>query len=181
MTTYISILRGINVSGHKIIKMDALKKMYEQLGFQHVRTYVQSGNVIFQHNESRLSDLEQTISKQIQINFGFDVPVIILTINMLKKVIEGNPFVKDPMKEPSFLHITFLSAKPAGINMEKIESKKLIEEEISFSDNAVYLYCPSGYGNTRLTNNFLESALKVGATTRNWRSTNELLKKAQET
>ena len=80
METYISILRGINVSGQKLIKMDALKKAYEDLGFKNVHTYIQSGNVIFQTEEK---ELEQKISGQIQKQFGFEVPVIILTIDDL--------------------------------------------------------------------------------------------------
>mgnify|MGYP003557868968 CR=1 FL=1 len=90
MTTYISILRGINVSGQKLIKMDDLRKMYEILGFRNVTTYVQSGNVIFNGDHFELSDLEQRISKQIQNDFGFEVPVIVLTIDKLKQIIYNN-------------------------------------------------------------------------------------------
>ena len=180
MTTYISILRGINVSGQKLIKMDALRKMYENLGFQSVKTYVQSGNVIFKSKDFKIAGLEQTISRQIKKDFGFDVPVIVLTIDKLKKIIENSPFSKDLSKDASFLHVTFLSSKPKSFEREVIETKRSNKEEISFSDDAVYLYCPDGYGISKLSNNFLETKLKVGATTRNWKTTNELLKIAQE-
>ena len=180
MTAYISILRGINVSGQKSIKMDALRKMYENLVFQSVKTYVQSGNVIFKGKDFKIAVLEQIISRQIKKDFGFDVPVIVLTIDKLKKIIENNPFSKDPSKDASFLHVTFLSSKPKNFEREIIENKKSNGEEISFSDNAVYLYCPDGYGISKLSNSFLETKLKVGATTRNWKTTNELLKIAQE-
>jgi len=180
MPTYISILRGINVSGQKLIKMDALRKLYENLNFLNVTTYVQSGNVIFTTNDIELHELEQKIYHQIEKEFGFEVPVIVLTVDKLKHIIENNPFLNDPDKDPAYLHVTFLSSKSGNYDMRAIENKKQEGEEVSFSDNAVYLYCPNGYGRTKLTNNFIEAKLKVGATTRNWKTTNELFKITQK-
>lgn len=181
MTTYISILRGINVSGQKLIKMDALRKSYENLGFRSVTTYVQSGNVVFTGKKAKSDELAQIISRQIEKDFGFEVPVIVLTIDNLKQIINSNPFLKDSDKDTTFLHVTFLATKPETFDRKTIEDKIRNGEEISFSDNAVYLYCPNGYGVSKLSNSFLETKLKVGATTRNWKTTNELLKIAQET
>ena len=180
MTTYISMLRGINVSGQKLIKMDALRKLYEQLGFQNVTTYVQSGNVIFTDIDPDYKMLENKISVKIEKDFEFYVPVIVLTIDILKQITDNNPFLKDSDKDPTFLYVTFLTSKPDLYDYKQIEDKKQNGEEIFFSDHAVYLYCPNGYGRTKLNNNFLEAKLKVGATTRNWRTTNELLKIAQQ-
>lgn len=180
METYISILRGINVSGQKLIKMDALRKSYENLGFHNVTTYVQSGNVVFVGKDVETNQLKQTISRQIEKDFGFYVPVIVLTVEKLKGIIDNNPFFNDLNKDPSFLHVTFLFSKLDHFDQKVIEDKKHNGEEISFADNAVYLYCPNGYGKTKLTNNFLEMKLKVGATTRNWKTVNELLKIANQ-
>ena len=176
MKTYISILRGINVSGHKIIKMDALRNLYENMGFSNVITYVQSGNVIFKGEDIEIISLEKQISQQIEKEFGFQVPVIVLSIEKLKHIIDNNPFAEDKNKDKSFFHVSFLSSKPDKYDTIIIENKKQDEEDISFSDYAVYLYCPNGYGRTKLTNNFIEAKLKVGATTRNWKTTLELLK-----
>ncbi len=181
MKTYISILRGINVSGHHLIKMEALRKSYEGLGFHHVKSYVQSGNVIFSANEIGIADLEQQIVQRIQQDFGFEVPVIILSIDKLKQIIENNPFLKQPDKELAFFHITFLSSKPEQYDFSSIEEKRQTGEEIVISDTAVYLYCPNGYGNTKLNNTFIEKKLNVRATTRNWKTSNELLRMAQQT
>ena len=178
MTTYISILRGINVSGQKLIKMDALKKMYENLNFENIQTYVQSGNVIFSSKEKEQKELEKIISLKIATEFGFEVPVIVLNEKTLETIIKNNPFTKDNLKDSSFLHVTFLAENPIPFNKESIIEKKQPNEEIDFTQNAVYLYCPNGYGKTKLNNNFLENKLKVKATTRNWRTTNELLKLA---
>lgn len=175
MTTYISILRGINVSGRNLIKMDALKKMYAQLGFEQITTYVQSGNVVFTAKKADVKKLGEKISKQIETDFGYQVPVIVLTKTLLQKIVEENPFAGDPQKDSSFLHVTFLAEPPSTYEPKDIEDKKLPGEELHYSDNAVYLFCPGGYGNTKLSNAFLEKKLKVAATTRNWKTTTELL------
>ncbi len=178
MERYISILRGINVSGKNLIKMTGLRTSFENLGFSDVTTYVQSGNIIFSGKKTSLKKLEQSIHQQIKKDFGFEIPTIVLTMEVLEKVISGNPFLKDPKKDPAFFHVTFLGSKPEKVDMKEIEAKKQEEEEIIFENNVLYLYCPLGYGNTKLNNNFLEKKLKVNATTRNWRTTNELLKLA---
>lgn len=157
--------------------MDALKSMYENLGFSNVASYVQSGNLVFTEKNTDPNILEQKISDQIKKDFGFDVPVIILTADKLKQIIDNNPFLNDSDKDESFLHITFLSSVPNNNNeFETIEDKAQNGEEIVLSGDVVYLYCPNGYGNTKLSNNFLETKLKVKATTRNWKTTNELYK-----
>jgi len=180
MRVYISILRGINVSGHKLVKMDALRELYESLGFQNVTTYKQSGNVVFIAIDSEVNKLEQIISKQIEKDFGIFVPVIVLTIDRLEEIVDNNPFLKDSSKDVAFLHATFLASQPLNYNQKEIEAKRQNGEDIVFTDNVVYLYCPNGYGRTKLTNNFLETKLKVSATTRNWKTTSELLAIAQQ-
>jgi uncharacterized protein (DUF1697 family) len=176
MPTFISLLRGINVSGQKLVKMDALKTMYKHLDFQNAETYLQSGNVIFRDDHSDPADLAATISSKIQEQFGFEVPVIVFNIDDLKSIIEANPFKDDLRIDRQFLHVTFLAADPKEIDFELIAAKKSPGEEIVLIKKAVYLYCPHGYGRTKLTNNFLEKKLRVGATTRNWKAVNELLK-----
>lgn len=178
MTTYISILRGINVSGQRPIKMDALRKMYETLSFENVQTYIQSGNVIFSTQERDTKELGAMISSKIKTDFGFDVPVIVLSVKTLKEIVENNPFAKDNQKDTAFLHVTFLADNPTDYDEAGIIAKKQPNEEMAITPNAVYLYCPNGYATTKLSNNFLETRLKVQATTRNWKTTNELLKLA---
>lgn len=178
MTTYISILRGINVSGKNLIKMDLLRKSYENLGLQHVKSYVQSGNVIFCGKNSSPQEWEQKISQQIEKDFGSQVPVIVLTLDQLKQIIKNQPFSKEMQKDSAFLHVTFLSSTPESYDLNVIKDKQQTEEEIAISGKVVYLYCPHGYGRTKLTNSFLENKLKVCATTRNWKTTNELLRLA---
>ena len=124
--------------------------------------------------------MKQNISGQIEKDFGFDVPVIVFTIDQLKQIIDANPFHKNPNMGQAFLHVTFLSSKPVTYDAKVVEDKKQNGEEICFTDHAVYLYCPNGYGKTKLTNHFLEAKLKVSATTRNWKTTNELYRIAKQ-
>ncbi|PZP49336.1 MAG: DUF1697 domain-containing protein [Pseudopedobacter saltans] len=180
MSIYISILRGINVSGHRTIKMDALKMMYKTLGFDNIHSYVQSGNVIFSSMKKDTKALAKQITEQIEKEFELEVPVIVLTKEQLEKTILENPFANDKTKNENFFHVTFLADEPTKPNLEEISTKLLENEAFHYTYNAIYLYCPNGYGKTKLTNTFLENKLKVLATTRNWKTTNELLKMASK-
>lgn len=180
MNTYISILRGINVSGKNILKMEALRKMYENLGFQKVQTYIQSGNVVFQAKEFTNHLLASNLTFEIQNKFGLDIPVIVINIKELQSILQENPFLRDPEKDSSFFHITFFSEKLQDFDLSFFEEKKHIEEAFHFKNKTLYLYCPLGYGQTKLTNSFLEKKLNVRATTRNWKTANALLKIAFE-
>ncbi|MFN8414730.1 MAG: DUF1697 domain-containing protein [Cytophagaceae bacterium] len=180
MATYISILRGINVSGKNIIKMETLRNMYESLGFKNCVTYIQSGNVVFESKKTTPEKLVSAISSAIEKEFGFEVPVLVLTVETLQEIINQNPFVKDKKKDVKFFHVTFLAELSGVKEYDSILDKGQAGEEIAITSKAVYLYCPKGYGNTKWTNTFLESKLKVKATTRNWKTTLELLKMAGE-
>ncbi len=179
MQTYISILRGINVSGSKIIKMDALRNLFEELKFKNVQTYIQSGNIIFQDKKTNCGTLEKKIAKRILDDFGFDVPVMVKESDELKVVLKNNHFVNDRKEDITKLHVTFLSGEPTKENIEKIKSGNYASDEYVFSGKAIYLFCPNGYGNTKLNNNFFESKLKLVATTRNWKTVNELVNLAE--
>ncbi len=180
MKTCISMLRGINVSGHRMIKMDALKALYAELGFTHIQTYIQSGNVVFRHNPVDLSELEKFIAEGIREKFGFEVPVIVREMEDLKNIIAANPFLGDSKKDISKIYLTFLSAKPDMERFKKMEEGQNFEEEYKLTGNTIYIYCSNGYGNTKLSTNFMESKLKLSATSRNWNTTLELLKIAEE-
>lgn len=160
--------------------MQALRKACEELGFRNVTTYVQSGNLIFSGEEIEPKDLSTQLSRQFKSNFGFDIPIITLKLVELQNVIDNNPFSDDKRFQDAFKHVTFVSSKPDNPDLQAIEEKKQSGEEIAFSNHAVYLYCPKGYGRTKLNNNFLESRLGVIATTRNWKTTNKLLEIAKE-
>ena len=176
MKTYISILRGINVSGHKMIKMKALQELYENLGFRKVRIYIQSGNVVFENIPAETGKLEKMISDGILKVFGFEVPVIVMEKGELNEIVAHNAFILERGEDISKIHVTILSREPEKHLVENIGSIEYLPDEFNIRGKAVYLFCPKGYGNTKLSNTFFEKKLKVQATTRNWKTMIELIK-----
>lgn len=173
MSTYIALLRGINVSGQKLIKMTELKELFEKQGFQNVLTYIQSGNVIFYSKEKSSDKIKKIISNSIKQEFGFDVGVLVITPDIIEYVLKNNPFIKKK-KEVDKLYVTFLSEQPSAANVKKLNSTNYSPEEYIINGKLVYLYVPNGYGKTKLNNNLFENKLKVEATTRNWKTINKL-------
>ena len=163
-----------------MIKMDALRQLFADLGFQNIQTYIQSGNIISQNMKTDQQKLEKKITKAIAEKFAFDVPVIVKEFGELKQIIADNPFLVDKAKNIAHLHVTFLADKPEQENFIKIKGGQYQADELHLIDKAIYLYCPNGYGNSKLSNSFLESKLKVVATTRNWKTTNELINIAEK-
>jgi uncharacterized protein (DUF1697 family) len=170
MQTYIAILRGINVSGQKMIKMDSLKAQMEELGFKNVETYIQSGNIIFEYQKVDKSDLVKQIEHKIFEKYGFKVPVIIRTPQEFEHILSHNSFIISRNEDINKLHVTFLSELPAQELLNNFPKPENIADELVISGDHVYVFCPNGYGNTKLNNNFFENKLKVIATTRNWKT-----------
>ena len=176
--TYIALLRGINVSGQKIIKIDELRKLFESLGFENVKTYIQSGNVVFKSQINRPEKIVKSIERKIKEVFSFDVTVIIRTHDELKKIIRTNPFLKN--KPIERLYIIFLSNISDNENVEKLQPYKSKTEEFRIIGKEIYLFYPDGYGRSKLTNNIFESKLGVKATTRNCNTVNKLFEMSKE-
>jgi uncharacterized protein (DUF1697 family) len=170
MTKYIAILRGINVSGSKMIKMDNLKSSMSELKFNTIETYIQSGNIVFEYQETNEDLLANIITDKIQSDFGFDVPVIVMGAGDLNAVIENNPFVKNRNEAIDKLYVTFLSEDPDSILLKGLAVIDISMDEFFISGNVIYLFCPNGYGRTKLNNNFFENKLEISATTRNWKT-----------
>jgi uncharacterized protein (DUF1697 family) len=171
METYISVLRGINVGGHRTILMNDLKALYESLGFSDIITYVQSGNVIFKtsgiHPDSALAE---TIEKAIDEKYLFKVPVIIRTVKEMQSILLSNPFLKEDGIDMEKLAVTFLEQEPSSKDINKITSYDFPPDRFRILGKEIYLHCPSGFGNTKLSNTFFESKLHLKATTRNWKT-----------
>lgn len=175
MEKYISILRGINVGGQRKIPMADLKSLYEDLGFKEVITYIQSGNVIFESNKISVKVLEQMIEKKINETFNLIVPVVIRQIREMKNILTINPFVKMKGIDIDKLHITFLDEIPGQEVLININKYDYSPDKFIIKEKEVFLYCPGGYGKTKLSNNFFENKLKLKATTRNWKTVNKLV------
>lgn len=176
MPTYISILRGINVSGQKKIKMVNLKNLYESLGFENVQTYIQSGNVVFEHKETTATALQKIIFDAIQKHYGFEVPNLVLSPTEIETALKKNPF-----KDIDKMYFTFLEETPSKENIEKLYTYSFDEEYYELIDKVIYFHCPNGAGKAKMSNNFFENKLKVMATSRNLNTTKKLLEMAKFT
>ncbi len=174
MPEFISMIRGINVSGQKLIKMTELQNMFEGLNFKNVKTYIQSGNVLFDDKNKNTSTLSKKIEKKIRERFGFDVSVVTITGSELKMVIDKNPFKKRKEVDEGKLYVTFLSGIPDPVLKNKMTEVDFSPEEFIIDNGIVYLYVPNGLGKAKLNNNYFESKLKVKGTTRNWNTVNVL-------
>ena len=175
MPTYIAMLRGINVSGHKMIKMDELRASFEALKFRNVETCVQSGNVVFEAAKGSVATLSKSIEQRILADFGFSVPVFLKTAKELEEIIKRSPFLTDTIIDHSKLDITFLSDAAPKTALERLQPLAVKPERFRIMGREIYLYCPNGYGRTKLSNTAIEKKLSLGATTRNWKTVNTLL------
>lgn len=172
---YIALLRGINVGGKNMIKMADLVKSFEALGFSNVKTYVQSGNVIFHYDCTDMLILRTMMEDKICQSFGLSIKVILRTYDELINIIKNNPFVKEQNMELDKLYVTLLSEKVDHDKITSLDMNKEENAEYVFISDEIYLYCPNGYAQTKLNNNVFEKKLKVSATTRNWKTMNRLL------
>ncbi len=167
-------MRGVNVTGHNTIKMEVLRGLCQGLGFRNVETYVQSGNIVFQALLENPEAISKRIGETVLRSFGFDTPVIVRTSKEMRNVIGNNPFLKEKGIDSSKLHVTFLSETAQKGSEKKLETLATNPDRFYPASHEIYLYCPGGYGRTRLSNNAIEKALSVEATTRNWKTTNTL-------
>jgi uncharacterized protein (DUF1697 family) len=179
MPAHIAMLRGINVSGHKIIKMEQLRASFEALSFRSVKTYVQSGNVIFEAENDPAATLTGRIEKKILCDFGFSVVVLLKTSKGMEQIVRDNPLLREAGIDHSKLHVTFLSDAAPKTAEDTLKALAANPERFHVNGSEIYLYCPNGYGTTKLSNNAIEKKLGVGATTRNWKSVNALLAMAR--
>jgi uncharacterized protein (DUF1697 family) len=177
---YIALLRGINVSGQRIIPMEALRASFEGMKFTAVSTYIQSGNVFFSAPPGgKDSELSRKIARALLADFGFEVTVVIRSLLEIKKILAENPFLKEKNGDINGLHVTFLEDYPAKEKTESLMKFDFTPDRFVLSGKEVYIYCPNGYGKTKINNSFFESKLKVQATTRNWKTVIKLEELAQ--
>lgn len=172
MKPYLSLLRGINVSGQKKIKMADLKSLYEKIGFEQVKTYIQSGNVLFKAPQEDQQLIAEKISTAILDQYGFEVPVHIINPARLKEILNQNPF-KDAKENLSF--VTFLSHKPEKENWNALQQFCPKNEFMAMGTDYLYLHFPNGAGRAKLSNNIIERKLNCIATTRNIKTSRTLL------
>ena len=174
MTTHLVLLRGINVSGHNMIKMEALKTMLENIGFQNIRTYLQSGNV-FVDSEEEASKVGFMIKQEIFKVFGHEVPTIVITKEDLELCFANNSFLKEKDVDTKKLYVAFVSTLLKKENINDLKISQFKPDEASIDDNRIFIKYAVGAGKTRFDQKYIEKKLNVTATIRNWNTVTNLL------
>lgn len=172
MATYVALLRGVNVGG-KTLAMTELRRVFVDLGHKEVRTYIQSGNVVFDAAGSAarvVAELERRIAGELAL----DTTILLRSAKDLARVVEKNPFLRRGA-DPGALHVTFLAAAPGAGASARLDAPGAEPDELQLVDREIYIHCPNGYGRTKLNNSFIERRVGVAATTRNWRTVEKLL------
>ena len=179
MTVIISLLRGVNIGGHHKIKMDALQKLYESLGFQDAQTYVQSGNVVFRTRAGDIPKLARRIEDAIEKSFGFRPVVVPRTTAELGHVISRNPFAGRRGIDPQKLAVAFLKEIPGPECLQNALKIKTAPEELCIDGGVAYIYFPNGMARPKMSWPAIERALKTTSTGRNWNTVTKLFELAQ--
>lgn len=174
---YVTLLRGINVGGKNRLKMSDLIILLERSNAQSVKTYIQSGNVVFVH-QANLNSIafSNAIKKAIQEAYQYDIELITLNLTSFMEVCHVNILAQQYPDRLKWLHVSIFS-ESININEEqkdKLQALKKESEEVYYTNKALYLYCPNGYGKTKLHNKAIEKLLNTKATTRNWRTITKL-------
>jgi uncharacterized protein (DUF1697 family) len=177
MPAQVLLIRGVNVGGNSV-SMPVLRGTLEALGYENVRTYRQSGNVVLRSRRGPDS-VAADVRSEIEKAFGLDVAVVARSAGELAEVVEHNPFLRPDAHPSRQLHVAFLAARPAAAAAAALDPHRAAPDELHIRGTEIYLWCPNGIGRSKVMNG-VERALGTPATVRNWRTTTELLRMAED-
>ena len=170
---YAAFLRGINVGGKTSIKMEALREVFAALGFENVKTYIQSGNVVFETGETDDAKLEAKIAAAIEKEF-FKTPVMVRSVEDIAKIVENNPFAGEEFEDKLF-HVVFLAERLSDEKAAQLLAKNREDEKFAVRSREVYCLLKRGVADSLLGKKYIDNKLKTPATARNWRTVNKIL------
>jgi uncharacterized protein (DUF1697 family) len=176
--TYVALLRGVNVGGNTL-PMERLRRISGELGLRNARTYVQSGNLVFEA-EGSATHWSQALERALVGQARLPISVLVRTGAELAKLVARNPFLREKGTDPTRLYVTFLREAPAKMAVAALKAIEAGPDRFSPVGREIYVHCPDGYGRSKFGNNVLERVLKIGATTRNWRTVTTLAAMAVE-
>ncbi|WP_281322141.1 DUF1697 domain-containing protein [Flavobacterium aestivum] len=176
MITHLALLRGINVSGHNMIKMDALKATLEAIGFQNVQTYIQSGNVFVDTEEENPAKVGFLIKQEIFKVFGHEVPIVVIGKSDLESCFKNNVFLKESEVDTKRLYVAFISIALRSESINDLKMSQVKPDEAHIDESRIYIKYSVGAGKTRFDQKYIEKKLNVTATMRNWNTVTQLLK-----
>jgi uncharacterized protein (DUF1697 family) len=173
-TTYLALLRGINLGPKNKIAMPDLAEIFSEARCGDVRTYILSGNVIFTGASELSARLPDLITAQIQRRFGHKVPVMLRTVGEMSAVARSNPFLKEGMAE-DILHVMFLADLPKPGAVKSLDPDRSPPNRFIVRGKEVYLMFPNGFARNKLTSSYFDSRLGTIGTVRTWRTVTKLL------
>jgi uncharacterized protein (DUF1697 family) len=173
---WIALLRGINVGGKNKMPMKELVELFETFGYKDVRTYIQSGNVIFGGTAAAARKAPDLVAAGIQQRWGYDIPVITRTAAELTAAIKRNPFVAQA--DPAHLSIAFLAARPSAAKIATLDPNRSPGDRFEVLGREIHLYAPNGAARSKLTNRYFDTKLSTVSTTRNWKTVHKLIELA---
>ena len=178
MSSGIAFLRGINVGGRNKVAMADLRRLCEELGLRDVRTYVQSGNVVFDTDGPAPELVAPALRRRIEDELGVAAAVVVRTAGELAQVVAENPFTPAAEAEPTSVHVAFLSAEPVDPSVLEVDPEEYAPERVAPGDRVRYLLLPGGIGRSRLATDLARRRTGVEMTVRNWRTVTRLLEMA---
>jgi uncharacterized protein (DUF1697 family) len=172
MAKFIALLRGVNV-GQNMLRMERLREVSAEMKLKNARTYVQSGNIVFEA-DGTAAKWADALERKLRGETRLPVTVVVRTAKEIEDVLANNPFLTEKRIDRARLHVTFLQATPEKSTVELLASIKAGVDRFRWLGREIYLYCPNGYGRTKLSNGAIEKVLSLRATTRNWNTVNKL-------
>lgn len=171
---YVALLRGINVGGRNMLPMGVLVHMFADAGCAEVRSYIQSGNVLFAASRACAKRLETLIPEKVSERFGFRPVLVLRTADALARVVAANPFL-GPGTDTRFLHVGFLSDAPQPAKIKLLDANRSPPDRFEVRGQEIYLNLPNGMGRTKLSNAYFDAKLATASTFRNWRTVLKLV------
>jgi uncharacterized protein (DUF1697 family) len=168
MPTFIALLRGINMGGHKKVAMSDLRATVEAIGFADVQTLLQSGNLLFSATTKTTAAAETQLETALAKHLNLTTRVLVRTATEWKKLVAANPFAKEAQRDPSHLALMLLKDKPSTAAVAALKKAVTGREVFEADGRALYAYYPDGFGNSKFTTALIDRTLSTTATARNW-------------
>ena len=169
MTTFVALLRGINVGGRRMLPMKELTALFARAGATNVRTFIQSGNVVF--DAKAAPPVIERVRGAIEKQFGFDVPMVVRSAEALQGVVASSPF-----DDVEHVHMVFLEGQPTPGMVKALDPRRSPPDRFVVRGSDVFLHLPNGVARTKLSNAWFDSQLKTVSTVRNWKTVLELVR-----
>jgi uncharacterized protein (DUF1697 family) len=173
VTSYVALLRAVNVGGRNRVPMAELRALCAALDYEDVRTFIQSGNVVLK-STARPAKVARDLAAALRAHFGFDIGVVVRTRAELAEIVAGNPYL-DAGAEASRLHVAFLAGRPAAAGIASLDPDRSPPDEFVVRGREIFIRTPNGMGRSKLTPDYFQKCLGTECTARNWNTVTKLL------